>query len=98
MKEVISCLLDVFAILGLIGGCITVLVLLYFTIKFIFLDIKQAENYKEYYQNYYSSKYDDESKRLERWYENQLKEKSKEYFKQFYDDEMAKKKEEKNGN
>ena len=96
MKEIISCLLDISAIFGLIALMIAGLALLYFIIKYVFLDIKGAEDYREYYDDYYSSRYDDEVKRLNQWYENQLREKSKEYFKQFYNEEMAKKKEENN--
>ena len=98
MKSVISFLLDISVIFGFIALMIAGLALLYFIIKYVFLDIKGAEDYRDYYKNYYSSQYNDEIKRLNQWHENQLREKSKEYFKQFYDDEMAKKKEDQNGN
>lgn len=96
MKSVISCLLDISAIFGLIVLMIAGLAVLYFIVRTVFLDIKGAEEFREYYSNKFESKYNEECKRLNEWYEHQLSEKSKEYFKQFYKEEMAKKKEEKN--
>ena len=94
MKSVIGWLLDISAIFGLIGLMIIGLALVYFILRTLFLDIKGVEDFREYFRNKFESKYDEECKRLNKWYEYQLSEKSKEYFKQFYEEEMAKKKKE----
>lgn len=70
-----------------------ILALLYHLIKIVYLDIKGASDYDEYYHDFYEKLYNMDYKKLKDEYENKLKSKSREYFKEFYEEEMAKKKE-----
>ena len=68
-----------------------ILVLLYYLFKGVYLDIKEAEEYKDYYYNFFQKKYERECDKNKKDYEAQLAIKSKEYFKEFYDEAMKKK-------
>ena len=81
-----------------IGLIIAAMVLLYYLIKAVYLDIKCARDYDEYYSAFYKKLYDMNYEKLKDEYEFKLTSKSKEYFKQFYEEEITKKKEEQNGN
>lgn len=78
----------IFVGIALIMG---ILVLLYYLFKVVYLDIKGAEEYKDYYYKYFQKLYERECDKNKKDYETQLTIKSKEYFKEFYDEEMKKK-------
>ena len=82
--------------IGLILGAIA---LIYYLIKKVYLDIKEAEDWNERYRNLYKEKYEADVKKAKDDYERSLRLKSEEYFRKFYEEDKKKKAEEnQNGN
>lgn len=82
--------------IGLILGVVT---LIYYLIKTVYLDIKEAEDWNERYRNLYKEKCEADAKRAKDDYERLLRLKSEEYFRKFYEEDKKKKVEEnQNGN
>lgn len=72
--------------------------IIYFLIKYVYLDIKEAKNYGEYYKKLYQSKYESEIEVVRNDYERLLKSRSEEYFRKFYEEDKKKRLEEENQN
>lgn len=92
----------VYIIVGFILGIaliIGILSLIYYVVKRVYLDIKDCNSYHSYWKKYFEEKYNDSIEKAKNEYELQLRSKSEEFFRQFYEEEMKKKREEnQNGN
>lgn len=91
-----------YIIVGIIVGIaliIGIFAIVYYIIRTVYLDIKEAENWNEHYRNLYKEKYEADIKRVKDDYERSLRQKSEEYFRKFYEEDKKKKAEEnQNGN
>lgn len=91
-----------YIIVGIILGIALIIgtfVIVYYIIRLVYLDIKEAENWNEHYRNLYKEKYEADIKRAKDDYERLLRQKSEEYFRKFYEEDKKKKAEEnQNGN
>lgn len=91
-----------YVIVGIILGIALILCIIagiYYLIKIVYLDIKAAEDYREYFRKIFKEKYEDDIKKVKDEYERSLKSKSEEYFRKFYEEDKKKRLEEnQNGN
>lgn len=76
-------------ILG-IGLILCIITGIYYLIKTVYLDIKTAEDYREYFRKFFKEKYEDDIKKVKDEYDRSLRSKSEEWFRKFYEEDKKK--------
>lgn len=90
-----------YIIVGIVIGIALILgifAIVYYIIKTVYLDIKDAKHYKEYFRNIYDDICEQKIKKVKDEYDRSLKSKSEEYFRKFYEEDKKKRLEEENQN
>ena len=99
IPPILEILFHIVAVIGCIALIIGIIALVYYICKVVYLDIKGAEEYKEYFRNLYKSKYEEDIDKAKKDYDYSLKCRSEEYFRKFYEEDKKKRLEEnQNGN